>query len=87
MNAEVTVFDRVVSILRAQLDVPAGYTVTRYTTFEDGLGADSLDRIELVMAIEKEFGIRLDDADIDAIALRTVGHLVALVERKQRETA
>ena len=49
------------------------------TKFIDDLGADSLDLIELVMAVEDEFGIEIPDEA--AAKVRTVGDLVALMDR------
>lgn len=53
--------------------------VTREASFE-ALGADSLDHVELVMALEDEFGIEI--ADEDAAKADTVGKAMALVESK-----
>jgi acyl carrier protein len=44
------------------------------TRFVDDCGADSLDKIELVMAFEEEFGINIPDVDMDR--LETVGAVV-----------
>ena len=41
------------------------------TSFRDDLNADSLDLVELVMALEDEFGLEVDDDDVELI--RTVG--------------
>lgn len=46
---------------------------------EDGLGMDSMDKIELVMALEEEFEIMLDDEEIEKC--KTVADVVALVDR------
>jgi acyl carrier protein len=54
--------------------------VTPETTWDD-LKADSLDRVELAMAFEEEFGIELTDDDIETI--HTVGEMIALIERKR----
>ena len=45
----------------------------------EDLGADSLDQIEIVIALEEEFEIEISDADADQAD--TVGKLIALVER------
>jgi acyl carrier protein len=45
----------------------------------DDLGADSLDQVELVMALEERFDIEIDDVQMESI--RTVGELVAIVEK------
>lgn len=52
--------------------------VTPEASFVDDLGADSLDTVELVMALEEEFGI--DIPDEDAEKMRTVGDAVAYIE-------
>ena len=43
-------------------------TIKDESSFEEDLGADSLDRVELIMAIEDEFGIAIIDEDAEDIA-------------------
>jgi len=50
------------------------------TSFIDDLGADSLDSIELVMALEEEFGIEIPDEDAEK--LHTVNDAVNYVRKK-----
>jgi len=51
--------------------------ITRDSTFEDDLGADSLDVAQIVMGIEEEFGI---EADLDKIGkISTVGEALELI--------
>lgn len=50
----------------------------------DDLGADSLDAIELCMAVEEEFKIEITDAEIDAI--KTVDDIVKLVDSRTEKT-
>ncbi len=45
----------------------------------DDLGADSLDTVELVMALEEEFGIDIPDEKMDAVG--TVGQAIAIVQQ------
>jgi acyl carrier protein len=47
--------------------------------FVDDLGADSLDGVELVMAIEEEFNAEISDDDLETI--KTLGDLYAVVDR------
>lgn len=51
--------------------------VTMDATFESDLGADSLDAIELICALESNFGLSIPDED--AMNLRTVGQIVDYV--------
>ncbi len=46
----------------------------------DDLGADSLDLVDLVMAFEDEFGVKVEDEDIESI--RTVGDIVNYISKK-----
>ncbi len=52
--------------------------VTSEASFVDDLGADSLDTVELVMALEEEFTV--DIPDEDAEKMRTVGEAISYIE-------
>ncbi len=58
--------ERVKEIIVEQLGVEASQ-VTEKAKFVDDLGADSLDTIELVMALEEEFNIEIPDEDAEKI--------------------
>ncbi len=58
--------DRVKKIIVDQLGVEEDL-VTPDASFVDDLGADSLDTVELVMALEEEFGIEIPDEDAEKI--------------------
>jgi len=58
--------ERVKEIIVEQLGVEVGQ-VTEKAKFVDDLGADSLDTIELVMALEEEFSIEIPDEDAEKI--------------------
>ena len=60
------VADRVKKIIVDQLGVEEDL-VTSDASFVDDLGADSLDTVELVMALEEEFGIEIPDEDAEKI--------------------
>jgi acyl carrier protein len=60
------VADRVKKIIVDQLGVEEE-TVTPDASFVDDLGADSLDTVELVMALEEEFGIEIPDEHAEKI--------------------
>jgi acyl carrier protein len=60
------VADRVKKIIVDQLGVEEDL-VTPDASFVDDLGADSLDTVELVMALEEEFGVEIPDEDAEKI--------------------
>ncbi len=70
-------FDRVKAIVVEQLGVEVDQ-VTPQSKFVEDLGADSLDVVELVMALEEEFDLEIPDEDAEKIA--TVGEAVKYIE-------
>jgi acyl carrier protein len=71
--------EKVKSIIAEQLGVKPD-EVTPGASFIDDLGADSLDTVELIMALEEEFGVEIPDEDAEKIA--TVGDAVKYIEEK-----
>ncbi|MBW4612290.1 MAG: acyl carrier protein [Desmonostoc vinosum HA7617-LM4] len=61
------IFERVKEIVIEQLGVEDESKVTPKATFIDDLGADSLDTVELVMALEEEFNIEIPDEAAEKI--------------------
>ena len=59
--------------------------VTDDAQFSQDLGADSLDQVELVMALEEEFGAEIRDEDADS--LNTVGDAIAYIEKRLADKA
>lgn len=64
------VFERVKKIIVEQLGATEA-SVTMEASFIDDLGADSLDIVELVMALEEEFDIEIPDADAEKVVTVT----------------
>ena len=71
------VFEKVKGIIVEQLGV-ADTAVTLEASFIDDLGADSLDIVELVMALEEEFDIEIPDADAEKVV--TVNDVVDYIK-------
>lgn len=68
---------KVVAIVVDKLGVEESQ-VTPEASFTNDLGADSLDTVELIMELEKEFGISIPDDQAEKIA--TVGDAIAYIE-------
>ncbi|MDP8258951.1 MAG: acyl carrier protein [Candidatus Aadella gelida] len=71
--------EKVKGIVAEQLGVKAE-EVKEDAKFIDDLGADSLDTVELVMALEEEFGAEIPDEDAEKMT--TVGEAVKYIEEK-----
>ncbi|HPN72885.1 MAG TPA: acyl carrier protein [Candidatus Omnitrophota bacterium] len=71
--------EKVKSIVAEQLGVKIE-EVKEDAKFIDDLGADSLDTVELVMALEEEFGAEIPDEDAEK--LTTVGEAISYIEEK-----
>ncbi len=77
-----TLEEKVKKIIIDQLGVDEA-EVTSEAKFIDDLGADSLDTVELVMALEEEFGIEIPDEDAEKIA--TVQDAVAYIQNHKKD--
>lgn len=72
---------KVKKIISEQLGVPES-DVKPESSFVNDLGADSLDTVELVMALEEEFGIEIPDEDAEKIA--TVQNAIDYIKAKAK---
>jgi len=81
MAAEKTIEQRVKEIIVEQLGVTTEQ-VTPEAKFIEDLGADSLDTVELVMALEEEFGQEIPDEEAEK--LQTVGDVIKYIEDKDK---
>ncbi len=71
--------ERIKAIIAEQLGVKPE-EVTPQASFIDDLGADSLDTVELIMALEEEFNVEIPDEDAEKMT--TVGDAVKYIESK-----
>lgn len=71
--------ERVKSIIAEQLGVEEE-KVTEDASFTEDLGADSLDQVELILALEEEFSVEIPDEDAEKIG--TVSDAIKYVESK-----
>jgi len=72
---------KVKKIISEQLGVPEG-DVKPEASFVNDLGADSLDTVELVMALEEEFSVEIPDEDAEKIA--TVQNAIDYIKSKSK---
>jgi len=77
MSGQDKVFDRVKKIVVEQLGIDEEQVIME-ASFTDDLGADSLDTVELVMALEQEFNLEIPDEDAEKIG--TVANAVEYIE-------
>ena len=75
--------DKIKTIVAEQLGVSED-EVTPEASFTDDLGADSLDIVELVMAIEEEYGIEISDDDAEKI--QTIQDAISYIEERTKDT-
>lgn len=74
------ILEQVIQIVGETLDVADGVELTEDTNLKE-LGADSFDLLELVTALEDEFGLTLDDDDVEKIA--TIGQVVDAIKNAE----
>ena len=65
-------FEKIRDVLAKQFELDPE-TITAETNLIDDIGADSLDVVELIMALEDEFGVKISDDDV--AKLTTVGRI------------
>ena len=80
MSEEKSIEDRIRTIIATELGVKPEQ-ITPEAKFIEDLGADSLDTVELVMALEEEFGNEIPDEDEEK--LTSVGDVIRFIEESQ----
>jgi len=71
--------ERVIEIICDQLTLDRSQ-VTRESSFLEDLGADSLDIVQLIMALEEEYGLEVSDEDAEKI--RTVQDIIDFIDAR-----
>jgi acyl carrier protein len=72
---------KVIAIIAEQLAKPED-SISESSHFVDDLGADSLDLVEIIMAIEEAFGLEIPESEQEKI--KTVGNAIAYVEKNAK---
>ena len=78
------IFDKIKDIIVEQLQVEES-EVTMDTNLMKDLSADSLDAVEIIMAIEDEYGIAFTDEDLASSDIKIVGKIIDLIVTKMGE--
>ncbi|WP_160679674.1 acyl carrier protein [Clostridium sp. C8-1-8] len=71
------VFEKIKEVIVEQLGVDAE-TITLETTFQEDLGADSLDLFQIIMDLEEQFNVKIEDVEV----IKTVGDAVSFIEER-----
>lgn len=79
-----SLFEEVREVVSTQLGIKPEQ-ITAESFFLDDLGADSLDLVELTLALEERFGIEIPDEDGEK--MRTVGDVIKYIEDYKRDQA
>jgi len=82
LGGENMILDRVKKVIADQLGLDAK-EITMESSFVDDLGADSLDIVELIMALEEDFDIEIPDEDAEKIT--SVGNIVEYIRTHSEE--
>lgn len=75
------IFDKVVEIIVEQLGLDSPDNITSETSLMKDLEADSLDAVEIIMALEDEFGVEIPDEDAEKF--KNIGDIAKYIEEKK----
>ena len=73
--------EKIAQLIADQLEIEDISSIKPETSIMNDLEADSLDAVEIVMAIEDEFGIEISDEDAEQF--KNIGDIVKYIESKQ----
>lgn len=74
-------FEKIRSIISEQLSIDDVDTITLDTSLAEDLEADSLDAVEVIMALEDEFGIEIPDEEAEHF--KTIGDICKFIENNK----
>ena len=74
-------FEKIRSIISEQLSIDDVVTITLDTSLTEDLEADSLDAVEVIMALEDEFGIEIPDEEAEHF--KTIGDICKFIENNK----
>ena len=74
-------FEKIRSIISEQLSIDDVDTITLDTSLTEALEADSLDAVEVIMALEDEFGIEIPDEEAEHF--KTIGDICKFIENNK----
>ena len=74
-------FEKIRSIISEQLSIDDVDTITLDTSLTEDLEADSLDSVEVIMALEDEFGIEIPDEEAEHF--KTIGDICKFIENNK----
>ena len=74
-------FEKIKTIIADQLGIDNADELTLETSLKEDLDADSLDAVEVIMALEDEFGIEIPDEDAEN--MKTIGDICHYIEEKK----
>ena len=74
-------FEKIRSIISEQLSIDDVDTITLDTSLTEDLEADSLDAVEVIMAVEDEFGIEIPDEEAEHF--KTIGDICKFIENNK----
>lgn len=74
-------FEKIRSIISEQLSIDDVDTITLDTSLTEDLEADSLDAVEVIMALEDEFGIEIPDKEAEHF--KTIGDICKFIENNK----
>ena len=74
-------FEKIRSIISVQLSIDDVDTITLDTSLTEDLEADSLDAVEVIMALEDEFGIEIPDEEAEHF--KTIGDICKFIENNK----